>query len=112
MHMEGPRQWPTEQIRDEPRRSRAVTHTFTLVESRTKRGSARSRLPDGGHSPRPNAWYRAGMQKKPNSVRNTDPRRNKAVLYKLADICTDLTRQRNGVLGDVARALGGGTVRS
>ena len=51
------------------------------------------------------------MQKKQNfGEKNLDARGKQVLLYKLADICPTLTRQNNGVVGDVARALGGSLV--
>ena len=51
------------------------------------------------------------MQKKQNfGEKNLDARGKQVLLYKLADICPTLTRQNNGVVGDVARVLGGSLV--
>ena len=48
------------------------------------------------------------MQKKQNfGEKNLDARGKQVLLYKLADICTILTRQHNGVVGEIARAFGG-----
>ena len=112
-HMTGPKQWPSEPGRHETRWPRVAKHTFAPVELRTSSGSARSRLPDGEALSRPptelvvQSWH-AGKAKL--GEKNLDARGKQVLLYKLADIYTTLTRQHNGVVGDVARALGGSLV--
>ena len=112
-HMSGPKQWLSEPGRGESRRPRVAKHTFDPVESRTITGSTRSRLPDGEALSRPQTevMVRSGhAQKAKPGKTNIDTRGKQVLLYKLADICTTLTRQYNGVVGDVARALGGSLV--
>ena len=94
----------------ETRRPRVAKHTFDPVESRTGCGPARSRLPDGESLRRPQTelMVRTWHTKKPTlEMQNIDARAKQELLYKLADICTDLTRHYRGVVGEVARALGG-----
>ena len=86
---------------------------FGPVDSRTGSGSARSRLSSGESLSRSRAaslakeWH---AETKNIETVDSDPRGRQVVLYKLADICTTLTRQYRGAVGDVARALGGALV--
>ena len=113
MHSAGPNQWPAEQGRVEPRRPRVAQYMFVPVESRAGSGSARSRLPDEESPSRPRAkllvkeWH---AEKQNVGEADLDARGRQVVLYRLADICTALTRQYRGAVGDVARALGGSLV--
>ena len=113
MHIAGPNQWPAEQGRVEPRRPRVTQYMFVPVESRAGSGSARSRLPDEESPSRPRAkllvkeWH---AEKQNVGEADLDARGRQVVLYRLADICTALTRQYRGAVGDVARALGGSLV--
>ena len=76
-------------------------------------GSARSQLPDGeSHRRRQTEliaqnWH---AEKSRLGTKNLDARTKQTLLNKLADICTALTRQYSGVVGEVARALGGSPV--
>ena len=53
------------------------------------------------------SWH---AEKEKLGKKNLDARGKQVLLYKLADIYTTLTRQHNGVVGDVARVLGGSLV--
>lgn len=59
---------------------------------------------------RPNPWHRTGTQKRATRQGNLDSRGGQALLNKLAGIRTTPTRQSRGVIGEVARALGGSLV--
>ena len=113
MHIAGPNQWSAEQGRVEPRRPRVAQYTFVPVESRAGSGSARSRLHDGESPSRLQGellvkeWH---AEKQNLDKADLDARGRQVVLYRLADVCTTLTRQYRGAVGDVARALGGSLV--
>ena len=111
IHYAGPSRGPAEQGQTEPRCPRVAQYMFGPVDSRTGSGSARSRLPSGESLSRSraaslvNEWH-AKTKISRRSTRTPEV----VVLYKLADICTTLSRQYHGAVGDVARALGGALV--
>ena len=110
MHIAGRKQWPTEPRRGDTLRPRVTKHTIVATESRAGSGSARARLPDGEPLSRPSTellikhWH---AEKEKLGKDDLDARGRQILLYKVAGLCTTLTRKYCGVLGDIARALGG-----
>ena len=86
---------------------------FVSVDSPENSGSARSRLPYGVSLSRNRTecmvqkWH---AEKQKLQKYDLDAQDREDVLYKLAHICTTMMRDNRGVVGDVARAVGGSLV--
>ena len=111
LHNARPQERPTEQGGIETPGQPTGRNTPVEVNTRMGSGSARARLPDGEWRSRPQIartvqqWHteKAKLGKEDIDVKNRDD-----ILYQLADICTTIMRQQRGVVGDVARSVGGG----
>ena len=57
-----------------------------------------------------NAWYSSGTFIKIDLDKKASTHKEEKLLYKLANTCTAMIREKQGVVGDVARLIGGSLV--
>ena len=101
--------WQREKVNDQRPSQQSDEPTLVSSDARDSIGSARSRLPNGGSGSgkRSDSMVQQWHAEKENLGKNNlDARERVELLYMLANICTSVIRDRRGVVGDVARAIG------
>ena len=106
-------EWQRGQGYDQSPLQQSDEPTLVSVDARESIESARSRLPNGESRSRKRAdslvqqWH---AEKEKLGKNDLDAREREELLYTLANICTTVMRDKRGVVGDVARAIGGSLV--
>ena len=106
---EGPRR----QGQLEPPVQQPVYSTLVPVDARESDGSAHSRLPHGETRRRKNRermvqqWH---VQNDRLGQEGLDSQEREELLYKLANTCAAMIREKQEVVGDLARLIGGSSV--
>ena len=113
MHRSEQTEGPRRKGQVEPPVQQPKVSKLVPVDARKSDGSARSWIPHGGTRRRKHTkhmvqqWH---VQKDEPGQEGLDSHERKELLYNLANTCTAMIREKQGLVGDVARLIGGSLV--